>query len=302
MKNKKYLRIIIVLVLIFVESYGTIANYNHFPTLKPLHVLDTKLTNISFAFSMRVLNSDYDGPLIRLRRAGDNAQKDFGWGDNDIVDINAINIWRNGNNVYVHTWYDQSALGRDAVQVMSNMQPQFYADETQPYFTGDGNNDHLSIDTPNGIQDVTNAGDEGTVLVVLNPTNKTQHTFGVLTGGNRWSTHVNWSNGSLYFDPGFVHNPRTFSNSSATGVWKQYTFMKTNSNVIIRKNGLDKVNASRISHRCTRTEDFAIGWATGDGNDRYATTSFMEMIMYKIDLSAVKYEEIENNIMTFWGL
>lgn len=296
------------ILLFTVFGYGQIVNYNHFPTLKPNHILNAELTNISFAFSMRVLESDYNGPLIRLRRASDNTLQNFGWAPNDIVDINAINTWRAGSNVYVHTWYDQSGLGRNAVQTINNRQPRFYPDPTTPYFAGDGTNDYLIINTPNGVQDVTNAGDEGTVLAVMRATRKAQFTFGVnrRTGGteNRWSAHINWSNNRVYFDPGFCCNPviiRDFSNNGHINVFRHYTFIKTSTNSIARRSGVQQFNASYTEGPCTLDLDFTIGWA--NGNDyKYATTGFTEFIMYSTDINATLYEKIENNSRTFWGL
>ncbi|MCF6244509.1 MAG: hypothetical protein L3J43_05680 [Sulfurovum sp.] len=302
MKSKNFLYII---VYLFFSSIGNaqISNYNHFPTLQPSHILDEKLTNISFAFSMRVLESDYNGPLVRLRRAIDNAERDFSWGDNDIVDVAAIDIWRNGSNVFIHTWYDQSGLGRDAVQNTNSQQPRFYPDATMPYFQGDGSNDHLTVDTPNGIQDVTNAGNEGTVLTIISATTKNQHTFGVLTYSDRWSTHLNWSNNGLYFDPGICcNNPRSFANSANANNWAHYTFIKTSTHAIARADGIEKFNGTHTTGRCTRTEDFAIGWATGDQPSNHATSKFNEMIMYKTDIAITEYQDIEENAMTFWGL
>jgi len=302
MKIKNTFYIFLIVFLLPLVVYGQIANYNHFPTMKPSHILSEKLTEISFAFSMRVLESDYDGPLVRLRK-GINTQKDFSWGDDDIVDVEAINAWRNGANVYIHTWYDQSGLGRNAVQTTQNRQPRFYPDATMPYFQGDGSNDHLTVDTPNGIQDVTNSGNQGTVLSVMRATAKSQHSFGVLTSSDRWSTHINWNNNNVYFDPGICcNNPRFFANSSNVGQWVQYTFIKTNSNAIARANGIEKFNGAHTTGRCTRTEDFAIGWATGNETGNHATTSYTEMIMYKTDIAVSEYQEIEENAMTFWGI
>jgi hypothetical protein len=303
MKIKNYFSYSILIFLLPIVAYGAMGNYNHFPTIKPSHIIDEKLTNISFAFSMRVLESDYTGSLVRLRRDSDNAEKDFAWGDNDIVDVEAIDAWRNGANVYVHTWYDQSGLGRDAVQTTQSRQPRFYPNATMPYFKGDGYDDHLIVDTPNGIQDVTNNGNQGAVLSIMNATTKSQHSFGVLTGSDRWSTHINWNNNNVYFDPGVCcNNPRNFNNSANIGKWIHYTFIKTDTNVIARANGIEKFNGTHTTGRCTRTEDFAIGWATGNQSGNHSTTSFTEIIMYKTDISASEYLEIEENAMTFWGL
>ena len=282
-------------------SFGQVTNYNQFPSMSPLHILDEKLENISFAFSMRLLESDYNGPLIKLRRASDNSLKDFEIGDNDIVDFNAIEVWRGSNAVYIHTWYDQSGLGRDAIQAIDANQPQFYPDPIKPYFKGDGSNDHLTVDTPNGIQDVTNNGSEGTVITILTATKKNQHTFGVLVGSNRWSTHINWSNNNVYFDPGYCcNNPRSFANSGNVDQWAIYTFIKNNTNAIGRSSGVERFNGTHTKGTCTRTEDFAIGWATGGTASSHSTSSFIELIMYKSDIA--DYQEIEDNAITFWNL
>ena len=303
MKIKNQLYVFIIVILVPIVGYAQIANYNHFPTMKPSHILDEQLSNISFAFSMRVLESDYNGPLVRLRRASDNIEQDFGWGDNDIVDIAAINAWRAGSNVYMHTWYDQSGLGRDAVQATQHRQPRFYPDTTMPYFQGDGSNDHLTVDTPNGIQDVTNNGNQGSVLTVMNATTKSQHSFGVLVGSDRWSTHINWNNNNIYFDPGICcNNPRFFNNATNVGQWVQYTFIKTSTNAIARADGIEKFNGTHTMGSCTRTEDFAIGWATGNQTGNHATSGFLELIMYRVDISLLQYTQIENNAMTFWSL
>jgi len=290
-------------------GFAQVANYNQFPTMQPQHILDDNLTNISFAFSMRVLNSDYDGPLVRLRKQNSKDPNkndkivDFGWADSDIVDVAAINAWKKNKGVlYIVTWYDQSGEGRDATQTEPDQQPRFYPDANIPYFQGDGVDDHLTV-VNGGIQDVTNGGNEGTVLGVMKATNKSQHSFGVLTGSDRWSTHLNWTDNNLYFDPGICcNNSRSFNNSSNVDKWQQYSFIKTSSNAIARAGGLQKFNVAHTTSNCTRTENFAIGWATGDQSGNHATTSFSELIMYKTDKTTIVISEIEENTITFWSL
>jgi len=270
--------------------------------MQPAHILDENLENISFAFSMRVLESDYNGPIIRLRRASDNTEQDFTWADNDIVDIEAINTWRGGSNVYVHTWYDQSGLERNAIQTTNFRQPQFFPDANRPHFRGDGANDYLLIDTPNGIQDVTNSGNQGTVLIIANATIRSQHSFGVLTGSDRWSTHMNWNNNRLYFDPGICCNAtRDFFNGGNVNRWEIYTFIKTTTRVISRSGGTQRFNGNHNRGRCTRSEDFTIGWANGN-QGLFSNTAFSEFIMYRADINTNLYEDIENNAITFWSL
>ncbi len=292
----------LVFCLLFIEiSVAQIANFNNFPTLKPSHILDENLTNISFALSMRVVVSNYEGPLVRLRRANDNAVLDFGWGDNDIVDITAINAWRGVNNVYVVIWYDQSGLGRNAVQNTITSQPQFFSITALPYFQGDGFDDFLTISTPNGIQDVTNAGNQGSILGIMKVTTLSQNSFGVLMAGNRWSAHMNWGDDNLYFDPGICCNTtRSFYNATYVNLWKQYTFIKNSTNVIARTQGVERMNGIHNTGRCTLTNNFGIGTATGEPS--FSTTAFNEFIMYNTDISSALMGDIEQDIITFWGV
>ncbi|MGB6269458.1 MAG: arabinofuranosidase catalytic domain-containing protein [Olleya sp.] len=293
--------IYIIILFYAVTSNGQVADYNQFPSMQPQHILDEKLESISFAFSLRILESDYNGALIRLRRASDNLEEDFYCNDKDMVDIDAINTWRNGANVYVTIWYDQSGLNRNAIQATINAQPRFYPVSPLPYFQGDGVNDALIVNTPNGIQDVTNNGDQGTVLTIMNTTRRNQTSWGSATGSSRWFLHGNWGNNSIYFDPGqCCNNPRSYLNTVNSGSFIQYSFLKTDTNVIMRDSGIEKVNGVFNLSPFLGNAPFGIGAANGAFS--FATTSFMEFIMYKTDISATTYEEIEENAITFWNL
>lgn len=297
----KKLLFILCISLMWKFSYGQIAQHNHFPTIKPSHILDDKLDNISFALSMRVLESDYEGPLVRLRRASDNQEMDFSWGDNDIVDINAINTWRGTSNVYLVIWYDQSGLNRNAVQPTTSRQPQFFPVAAHPYFQGNGTTHRLDINT--SIQIVTNAGVNGSVLCVLTATRKNQHTFGVLVGSNRWSTHTNWGNGNTFFDPGFCcNNPRFFVNNTSENNWNQYTFIRGNTTVFARQKAVLKFSGNHTTGRCTITNNFGILYANGTPTSSHSNNKISEMIMYSTDISSTYYSEIEENEIKFWNL
>ena len=294
-----------VLVLIVVSTClnAQLACYNQFPAMKPQHILDEKLQDISFAFSMRVIESNYVGALVRLRRDSDNSEKDFYCNDIDIVDVDAINSWRNSEKVFVVIWYDQSGLNRNAVQMTQESQPEFIPDNNMPFFRGDGVDDYLVVDTPNGIQDVTNNGDQGTILTLANVTQRSQHSFGVLRGADRWSAHMNWGTNDCFFDPGVCCNgTRSFENSSSVGVFRYYNFIKLTNSVIARLNSIEVMNGVHNQPSCSLTDDFAIGWATGDERSIHATTSFAEFIMYRTNIDVTQYTEIEENAIKFWNL
>ncbi len=274
--------------------------YNQFPMKRPSHILDDKLINISFALSMRVLESDYTGSLVRLRRDSDNQEKDFGWGDNDIVDVEAINTWKGAASVYITIWYDQSGLGRNAVQPITNRQPRFFSDISHPYFKGNGSTHRLDINT--SIQLLTNSGANGTVLGIISATKKSQHCFGVLSGKNRWSTHINWGNNNAYFDPGLCcNNPRKFNNSASVGKWNQYTFIRGNTTVAVRQKASIMFSGNHTKGRCTLNNNFGVLYANGTGSG-HSNIKISELIMFSTDISESLYKKIEENEITFWKL
>ena len=292
---------LLVCLLLEVMASAQIAQWNNFPTRRPSHILDEELTNISFAFSMRVLESDYNGPLIRLRRSSDNAERDFGWGDNDIVDIAAINAWRGGSNVFVVTWYDQSGLGRNAVQNTRNFQPRFIPDATRPYFFGDGSNDRLDVNT--SIQTLTNGGVNGSVIMVSYSTRRSQFTFGTRQPGansNRWIVHQNWSDSRIYFDSGrCCDGVRSAANVSDQ--WQQMSFVRANVVQTIRRNGTVLRTGNYTNGRCTATNGFGILYSNGN-NSQFATNRITEMVMYRMEVNNTALQELEEDQIDFWNI
>lgn len=293
----------ILFLLSFPIVFAQIAHYNYFPSLQPQHILDTKLDDISFAFSMRVLESDYDGPLIRLRRDSDDTEMDFGWGDNDIVDVAAIDTWRASANVFVVTWYDQSGLGRNAEQATTDHQPEFITtNPDHPYFVGDGVNDHLDVNT--SIQTLTNAGVDGTVFTVVYTTGIRQFSFGTVkpgSGADRWATHLNWNDNQLYFDSGVCCDYTVRNISNTNNEWQQLSFIREPVVQSIRKNGVLQRSGNYSNGPCTATNGFGILYPNGF-NGLFATNRYTEMIMYSIGVDNTNTSEIEENQLNFWQL
>jgi hypothetical protein len=77
-------------------------------------------TTPAAAYSLRRLKSTYAGPAIRVQRASDNAQQDinflgFTGFTGAPLDVAQANAFCNATTCYIKTWYDQSGLGRDAL-------------------------------------------------------------------------------------------------------------------------------------------------------------------------------------------
>lgn len=307
---------------------GQIAHATHFPTMHVYHILDDDdlIDNISFAYSLRLLRSDYNGPLIKLRRDSDNNEQDFYSDDNDIVDITAINTWSSGSIVYVTTWYDQTDLGRNAIQTNTNRQPILdVTDISKPYFYGEGNptgtEDLLVVNT--NTQLLTNAGKNASILAVLTATSHNNHSFGVRDnsdGNNRWLTHINWSNDNIFFEPGIGGGARNVNNLASENIIKQYSFIRrddaaspTIDRRIIRNNSTPILD-SDINNTDGLIGDFYFGIGASISSQinitspttyntfSGSTTRFTEFIMYSEGKSDAFVQEIETNQISFWGL
>jgi hypothetical protein len=78
------------------------------------------------AYSVRALNSFYTGPLVRVRRESDNAERDIRALYNGELDTSALASFSAGTDGYVVTWYDQSGNGNDLTQTTTSLQPKIH--------------------------------------------------------------------------------------------------------------------------------------------------------------------------------
>jgi len=72
------------------------------------------------------LTINHTGPLIRIRRASDNAETDIGYDSNGDLDESAISTFAAGSACYVVVFYDQSGNSLNMTQVTTGQQPQIY--------------------------------------------------------------------------------------------------------------------------------------------------------------------------------
>jgi hypothetical protein len=101
----------------FLATHGIIRNNSGGGSF----LLDT-YSGASAGYSLRKLSSTYSGSCIRVRRSSDNAEQDFGFVSN-ALDTASLLTFVGAGNGFVTTWYDQSGLGRNAIQTTASNQP-----------------------------------------------------------------------------------------------------------------------------------------------------------------------------------
>ena len=118
--------------------------------------------NAAAAYSVRLLKSDYTGPLVRIRKdTVGQPEKDFYPDFNNELSLNSgdgggttLGSWIGSNNGYVVTWYSQAGIsGRDATQSSASAQPQIVSSgslltiNSKPALLG--SNSYYNISVPN---------------------------------------------------------------------------------------------------------------------------------------------------------
>tara|TARA_R100001440_G_scaffold25369_4_gene41381 strand:- start:406 stop:2364 length:1959 start_codon:yes stop_codon:yes gene_type:complete len=94
----------------------------------PDKLLDT-YTGAAAAYSVRLLDKDYSGSCMRIRRDSDDSETDIGFDGSGDLDTSAIATHCGSANGYVVTWYDQANVGgtaNNATQSTGGNQPQIY--------------------------------------------------------------------------------------------------------------------------------------------------------------------------------
>lgn len=114
------------------------------------------------AYSLRLLDTDYTGSAIRVRRASDNTEQDIGFDGNGDLDTTSLATFCSGTDGFVKVWYDQSGNANDATQTTTGSQPKIYDSATgvitengKPAIQTDGSDDTMSLTSTINFTDLT---------------------------------------------------------------------------------------------------------------------------------------------------
>jgi hypothetical protein len=77
----------------------------------------------SGSYSLRLLNSNYTGNAIEVRRSSDNAVQAIGFTPQGNLDTVSLLSFVGVESGYVQTWYDQSGFSKHLVQLVTSNQP-----------------------------------------------------------------------------------------------------------------------------------------------------------------------------------
>ena len=106
------------------------------------------LGNAYGGWSLRLLRTEYEGPLIRVRRALDNAELDIYASENGYVDTSAISAFAEASDCYVSVIYDQVDSfehTHDLIQPVPGQQGQIY-DSVLGFITNSEGRIAISLD------------------------------------------------------------------------------------------------------------------------------------------------------------
>jgi len=261
-------------------------------TQKNKGLLD-EFSGAAAAYSLRNLTFLRGGPVVRVRRSSDNAQKDFTAAE---VSDGSLASWVGaGNNGFVRTWYDQSGNGNNAVQTTSANQPTIVSSGSvileagKPTLQFDGINDKLQADGVSLAQPfqfffVAKETTNGTVSNTFIDATGQRANF-ILSSIAGIGTSINA--GATVSDGVYPSNIRTL-----------YTALYNSTNSFIARQGTITATGDAGSGGLTQ---MTIGNNSGGNQLAYFTGPMQELIVYPSNQSANRIA-IESNINAHYSI
>lgn len=276
--------------------------------LRRLGILDqvapsTKATVVA-AYSFRLLTVTYTGPCVKIRRATDNAEKDFyASTTGDLGDLylgrgQTLKEWLNGATGYVRTWYDQTGRAKHVEQGSTASQPTIVFSNTQGngiYFT----NTFLS---GANVFDTTTVSNMHIVMASREIARVSVLLFN-LNGDNgntpgRFAAHIPYTTGIVYFDVGSTTTDRARSPVNILSVGQKSVFSGYKSSSE-GKNGFRINKGTRYLSSGITTADVSGGIRMGQMVGISANHNIYAFIVFNTKLNTTDELLIENNIAPF---
>ena len=259
------------------------------------YLLDTYTATA--AYSTRQLRTGQTN-CLRIRRASDNAEQDFGFVDG-WLDTASIATFLTATTGYAATWYDQSGSGNNATQSTAGSQPLYVAVgdiNSKPCLRFDGTDDYLSV--PNVFS--------GSVAMALSVVRAKGDSFGQSRNGGVWdtgsqngnSTHFSGILSQIYDDFGGTTRPLVGTASLNTN----YIYSCTIKNGTTREFWLNSNTTELLSETMTP------GWITtpkignGGGGTPYYFNGDMTSVIVMLSYNSGNFENIMDDLSDAWGI
>jgi hypothetical protein len=247
------------------------------------------------AYSLRLLDKDYTGSAIRVRRATDNAEQDIGFDDNGDLDTTSLATFCSGTDGFVKTWYDQAG-SNDATQSGTTLQPKIYDSATGVVTNDDNGLPVIQGVTDNYLNlssDIIGSSDFSIY------TASTRKSNDMLYGGNSPIYGV-WAASSNLLRSRFA-NPNTEVNFSSTlpedALFLSY-FNRSGNNAELAANGETAATATLVSSNEFTAKYLLVG--NGVVSFNYEGQIF-ECVFYDSDQSSNR-TGIESNINDYYSI
>jgi len=256
--------------------------------------------NASLGLSLRLLDKNYTGFCIKVRRSSNNDELDIGFVNNELDTASLLTFVGSGDG-FVSIWYDQSGQNIDVSQNVASHQPIIVkagvleTENGKPALNFDGINDFL-LNTSFKLNPVP-----FTLFIVnkFNETFKLQHLIDQSEDSNAGYLLRTISNDyEYYYYPDIVDV--TLANA--------YTSQTLISQLVADENQKFYLNSTlsasattAINNNPIPTYDFAIGTDPDNSGERNADTFLQEVIIYKSNQES-NITDIQENINNHYSI
>jgi uncharacterized protein (TIGR02145 family) len=276
-------------------------------------VLTTNNLNAAAAYSLRKINSAYNGSAIRVRRSNDNTEQNIGFAANGNLDEAALTAFVGSNSGFVTVWYDQSGNARNITQTTAANQPRIVNAGTIERMANGGNRATVRYTGVNGQMLSNNTaplGNAGIVTINLVQVENTRifNTAIRFSNGDNTRIHLPWQDGNTILDwkqagkqwwEGRITTSRVVS--LGTPMVFTYTHSSSTNNRSIRYNQGVRVGTTLDPNGGTPVLDrIEIGGTSI--NDNSMDGSIAEFIMLPVVPSESVLAALESNQMTYYSL
>lgn len=275
----------------------------------------------SAAYSLRKLSATYSGSAIRVRRSSDNQEMNIGFDAGGNLDTTTLLSFVGSGNGSVTTWYDQSGLGKNAVQTSATNQPWVvYNGVLQTYngkptiFFNSGYFHYFDCGYLNGGTRPLNYSS----WVLARYSFSSYQTSSIIQSGNNagegrtaYNSISMWSNGKMFGNSGDGTNYRYWiGQTSINLITQRYLFeghYKSNTSPYLGQiwlNGNSEVISDFAGGTAQQSSGTEFKTAIGRGgeyNGSYFQGDLQEIVMYFTDKTSVR-SGISSNINSYYSI